>query len=66
MSAPQPAPGRPVRYMNYSFWLVLFSVVCFAIAGIVGMDWVTEKGKVADVLVFISAGGFFFALAHIW
>jgi uncharacterized membrane protein len=67
VTAPQPGSRPyPARFVNYSFWLVLFSVICFAIAAMVGMDWITESGKVADVLVFIAGGGFFFALAHIW
>ena len=63
-----PQPGRPV-YLVYAtsrtFWFSVFAVICFFIALVVGADWVTESGKTADVLVFLSLGSVFFAAAHV-
>jgi hypothetical protein len=62
------APNRPYYYTagtSWRFWFMVFSVVCFVIALVVGTGWVTESGKIADVLVFIAWGSAFFAAAHI-
>jgi hypothetical protein len=65
---PQPVPERPVYYTmaaSWRFWSTLFAVVCFVIALVVGVDWVSESGKTSDVLVFLAWGSAFFAAAHI-
>jgi uncharacterized membrane protein len=61
-----PPPGQPyyARYWHPRYLFVLFAVVCFGIAVAIGATWISEPGKVTDVLVFIAGGGFFFALAH--
>jgi di/tricarboxylate transporter len=66
MAQPVP-PGQPVyaRYISVRYLFILFAVVCFGIAVAIGADWITEPGKVSDVLVFLALGGLFFSAAHV-
>jgi hypothetical protein len=64
---PQPQ-ARPIYYTyatSRTFWFSVFAVICYIIALVVGADWVTESGKLSDVLVFLSLGSAFFAAAHV-
>jgi hypothetical protein len=69
MAQPQPQP--PVRtvyttVVNPRSWLIVLAVVCYIIALVVGTGWVSESGKLADVLVFLSLGSALFAAGHIY